>query len=116
MGEYQNLPIRLETIEIKQGRLLHVPLASPHGVQAPAIGLTTFAGSGAPDCVLYNNYPVLNPLNAMKRLVIAFLGFVCIVVVLVAIAALMTTTKAAPRNTELPSNISIRSIPDRLFF
>ena len=42
----------------------------------------------------------------MKRLAIAFLGFVCIVVVLVAIAALMTTTKAAPRNTELPSNIN----------
>lgn len=42
----------------------------------------------------------------MKRLAIAFLGFVCIVVGLVAIAALMTTTKAAPRNTELQSNIN----------
>lgn len=42
----------------------------------------------------------------MKRLAIAFIGFVCIVVGLVAIAALMTTTKAAQRNTELPSTIN----------
>ena len=42
----------------------------------------------------------------MKRLAIAFIGFACIAVGLVAIAALMTATKTAPRNTELPSNIN----------
>lgn len=42
----------------------------------------------------------------MKRLAIAFIGFACIAVGLVAIVTLMTATKTAPRNTELPSNIN----------
>ena len=47
-----------KTIEIKQGRLLHVPLALPHGVQAPAIGVTaTFAGSGAQTAFFITTIP-----------------------------------------------------------